>query len=440
MIPAAWFWTATGAAMIGAVLSAVQGALRTVTRVALEDIAGPRRTGNGDEQHLSPQLESILDDLPGHTAAVAVPRVICNLIVGIASVLWISGLRGSSSVTLVDAVLGVLVSGVVIWLTGVVLPLALAEHAAARVVAVFAPFVRALAVALAPLRAMVAFTDEVVRRLAGGPPRDTPEAREAELLSLVEESEREGDLDETEREMIEAVVEFRSTTVEQIMTPRTEIQGIEYTDDFNAVKEAARSTSHSRVPVYSESLDTVVGVLYFKDLLRWLISDDADPAAFRLRDILRDATFVPETKTVRELLTELLEQKVHIAFATDEYGGLSGLVTIEDIIEEVFGEIRDEYEPEEDDSPQVVLDEASRSARIDARADVDDANDELESIGLHIPESEDWDTVGGFVITTMGKIPEAGEKLQHDGILVTVLEAEPTRVLRISVEPAHSGE
>ncbi|HHN79145.1 MAG TPA: DUF21 domain-containing protein, partial [Phycisphaerales bacterium] len=280
MTPAAWFMTALGAALCGAVLSAVQGALRTVTRVALEDIVNPKRHGSGDEKPFPAQLESILDDLPGHTAAVAVPRVVCNLVVGIASVLWISGLRGSTTVALVDVVAGVLVSGVVIWLTGVVLPLALAEHAAARVVALFAPFVRALAVVLAPLRAMVAFTDEVVRRLAGGPPRHTPEAREAELLSLVEESEREGDLDEAEREMIEAVVEFRSTTVEQIMTPRTEIQGIEYTDDFTAVKKAARSTSHSRVPVYDESLDSIVGVLYLKDLLRWLISDDTQPSEF----------------------------------------------------------------------------------------------------------------------------------------------------------------
>ncbi|HHN77696.1 MAG TPA: hypothetical protein ENK11_03340, partial [Phycisphaerales bacterium] len=106
----------------------------------------------------------------------------------------------------------------------------------------------------------------------------------------------------------------------------------------------------------------------------------------------------------------------------------------------VFGEIRDEYEPEEDDAPRVVVDEASRSVQIDARTEVDDANDVLETIGLKIPESEDWDTVGGFVITTMGKIPEKGDTLHHNGILVTVLEAEPTRVLRIRIEPTSSGE
>lgn len=433
-----WLWIALGSIFIGSIFSAVQIALRAVSRVALEDLVkGPRRPApdaNGVEQRLPDALESILADLPGHTAAVAVPRVLCNLTVGLAVVLWFRDLRGVASVGAIEAALGLLTAGVTIWLTGVVLPIALAEHAAERVVVAFAWLVRALAVALSPLRAFVALTNEIVRRLAGEQARDTAEAREAELLSLVEESEREGDLDEAAREMIEAVVEFGSTTVEQIMTPRTEIQGFEYTDDLEIVKQAARDATHSRVPVYSENLDTVVGVLYLKDMLRWLISSGPDAGPFHLREILRDATFVPETKTVRELLTELLDEKVHIAFATDEYGGIAGLVTIEDIIEEVFGEIRDEYEPEEDDTPQVNVDSSGRTAEIDARAEVDDANDELETIDLELPESEDWDTVGGFVVTTMGKIPDPGETLVHQGVLVTVLESEPTRVVKIRVE------
>ncbi|USO00147.1 MAG: HlyC/CorC family transporter [Phycisphaeraceae bacterium] len=434
-----WLWIALAAVAIGAVLSAVQIALRDVSRVALEDLVkGPRRgstNGNGGDDRLPHYLEAILDDLPGHTAAVAVPRVLCTLTVGLAVVLWIRDLRGAPSVGAVEAVIGLLAAGVITWLTGVVIPLALAEHAAERVVVAFAWLVRSLAVTFSPLRRFVAFTTEIVRRLAGGQAKGSAEAREAELLSLVEESEREGDFDETEREMIEAVVEFRSTTVEQIMTPRTEIQGFEYTDDLEAVKQAARDATHSRIPVYSENLDTVVGVLYLKDLLRWFISGPPESKPFVLKDILREATYVPETKTVRELLTELLEEKVHIAFATDEYGGLAGLVTIEDIIEEIFGEIRDEYEQEEDDTPQVVIDTESRTAEIDARADVDDANDALEAIDLVLPENEDWDTVGGFVVTTMGKIPEPGETLVHQDLLVTVLESEPTRVVKVRIEP-----
>lgn len=438
MTTAVWFWTAFGAVFVGALLSAVQIALRAVSRVALEElVVGPRRSSNGaSESRLPPAIEAVMNDLQGHTAAVAVPRVLCNLLVGLGAVLWVAGLRGSEVVGLSDTALGLLIAGPVIWISSVVIPLALAEHAAERVVVSFAWLIRGLAIALGPLRLIVSFTTEVVRRLAGKAAKGTPEAREAELLSMVEESERVGDLDESAREMIEAVVEFRSRTVEQIMTPRTEIQGFEYSDDLDAVKQAARAATHSRIPVYEDNLDGVVGVLYFKDLLRWLVSHDRAEAKFRLKDILRPATFVPETKTVRELLVELIEQKVHIAFATDEYGGLSGLVTIEDIIEEVFGEIRDEYEPEEDDEPQVIVDESARVAEIDARAEIDDANDELEAIGLELPESDDWDTVGGFVVTTMGKIPDPGETLVHGGLVVTVLQAEPTRVVKVRVEHA----
>lgn len=436
MTTTVWLLIGLGSLFLAAALSAMQIALRSVSRVALEDLVDGPRKGESDDRRLTPALEAIMDDLPGHTAAVAAPRVITNLLVGLAMVMWVAGLRGDDSIGVTDTVVGVLAAGVLIWLFTVVIPIALAEHAAERVVVAFAWLIRGIAISLGPLRHIVAFATEIVRRLTGEQSRDTPEAREAELLSLVEESEREGDLDETAREMIEAVVEFRSTTVEQIMTPRTEIQGIPYTDDLEAVKRAAREVTHSRIPVYNESLDSVVGVLYLKDLLRWLVSRDA--GAFRLRDILRKAIYVPETKTVRELLVDLLEQKVHIAFATDEYGGLSGLVTIEDIIEEVFGEIRDEYEPEEDDRPSVVIDPEARAAEIDARAEIDEANDELEAIDLELPENDDWDTVGGFVVTTMGKIPDAGETLRHAGLLVTVLEAEPTRVVKVRIE--HAGE
>ena len=438
MSASVWIWIAIGSVIIGAVLSAVQLALRSVTRTGLELLAlepGRREEGLGDA------LEKILDDIPGHAASVAVPRVLANLIAGISVVLWIGGVPledsaggvSNAGISLGELLLGVLVAGVSIWVFSVALPLAIAEHAAARVVIVFGWPVRAIAVGLSPLRGVVAFTTEVVRRLAGERERTTAEAREAELLSLVEESEREGDLDESAREMIEAVVEFRSTTVEQIMTPRTDIQGLGYTDDLDAVKAAAAAATHSRIPVYDATVDTIRGVLYLKDLLRWLVSEESKHDAFSLADVTREATFVPETKTVRELLSELLEQKVHIAFATDEYGGISGLVTIEDIIEEVFGEIRDEYEPEDKPDPQVTVDFDARSAEIDGRVEVDDANDELEAIGIELPETDDWDTVGGFVVTTMGKIPEPGETLVHGGVEVTILEAEPTRVVRVRV-------
>ena len=232
--------------------------------------------------------------------------------------------------------------------------------------------------------------------------------------------------------MLEAVVEFRSTSVEQIMTPRTEINALEYTDDLGEVQAFINEHGHSRHPVYSENLDHIEGMLYAKDLLKWIINHGNNGEPFVLSELLREPSFVPETKTVRELLTQLLADQVHIAIILDEYGGTSGLVTMEDIVEEIFGEIQDEYE-EPEDATAVVLDQSNKSAEIDARTEIDDANDELGAVGIELPESDDYDTVGGFINTLLGRIPEQGEEFDHESLRFEILEAEPTRVVRLRV-------
>ena len=164
--------------------------------------------------------------------------------------------------------------------------------------------------------------------------------------------------------------------------------------------------------------------------MRWLAGDGTrgNGKPFELKAILRPALFVPETKPVRELLS----RKVHIAMVADEYGGISGLVTIEDIVEEIVGDIRDEYEAHEPaDDVRVEVRPEEHAAEVDARAYIDDVNDALGPLRWKIPEADDYDTVGGFVITTLGRIPEQGETFTHDRATVTVLEATPTRVVRV---------
>jgi CBS domain containing-hemolysin-like protein len=233
--------------------------------------------------------------------------------------------------------------------------------------------------------------------------------------------------------MLEAVVEFRSTSVEQIMSPRTEIDALLYTDDLKEVMKFVDEHGHSRIPVYREDLDHIEGILYAKDLLRWIVNHGQDNEPFVLSKVLRDPTFVPETKTVRELLAQLLAAQVHIAIILDEYGGNSGLVTMEDIVEEIFGEIQDEYEEPDDPAGSVQLDTTAKAATIDARTEIDDANDELENIGIELPESDDYDTVSGFVNTTLGRIPETGEEIELPAMRIEILEAEPTRVVRVRI-------
>jgi CBS domain containing-hemolysin-like protein len=282
-----------------------------------------------------------------------------------------------------------------------------------------------------PLVAIARIADEIVRRLAGAKELTEEQELEEEIRSVVSERSEDGSLDETGRDMIEAVVGFHSTTVEEIMTPRTEIEGIEMTDDLNAVRDFIATAGHSRIPVYIGNLDQIAGLLYAKDLLSFLGGDASD---FKLRPVLREARFVPETKRLDELLTEFQRDKVHMAIVLDEYGGTAGLVTIEDVLEEIVGEIYDEYEPETDAPPEIRVIPDERAAIVDARAHVDDVNDELEALGAELPEHEDYETVGGYVVTSFGHIPVAGESFRHNGFIVTVLDAEPTRVGQVRIE------
>ena len=426
-----WLWIGMAATALGALFATLQLCVRDATRSGLTEIAEKKR-----KPRPARRIEKIMADPEGHAVAAALPRIVLNLLVVVALMEWITKVNGLEAAGTTEILLALTVGAVAIWLFGLVIPWSIAEHAADPTVYAWAPIIRAAYITLGPVLGLARFLEEVVRRLLGAQHPDSEEAREAELLSVVEEGELAGQFDETERDMIEAVVEFRSSTVDQIMTPRTEIEAIKVTDSLEEVTRICRESGHSRVPVYEGDLDHIVGIFYVKDMLSWISntnSTNGDADAFDLRALLREASFVPETKTVRELLAELLRKRVHIAIVADEYGGTAGLVTIEDIVEEVFGEIQDEYEGPDDQPPQINIDTKKREAQIDARADIDDVNDELETLGVALPESEEYETVGGYIVTALGRIPQKGDTLTHDRALITVLEAEPTRVNRIKL-------
>lgn len=431
MSSAAWMWIAVAGMAIGGVLSSLYHSLRDMTRTALDELAVSRNNPAARRR-----VEKILEDVEGHATAATLPRIVCTMIVAVAVVSWIDLVRGTLIMRPVAMVLGVAGASLLLWVFGVVIPRAVATYAAEGTVYRWSWLIRACYLLLLPLQRIARFWDEVVRRLAGKPAATGAEEIQAELMSVVEEAQQEGQFDEVERNMIEAVVGFSRTTVEQIMTPRTEVEALELTNNLGEVVKFIRQSRHSRIPVYEGSLDQVVGFFYVKDLMRWLAGDGprASGKPFELRAILRPAYFVPETKTIRELLSELVDKKVHVAMVADEYGGTSGLVTLEDIVEEIFGEIQDEYEQAEDDLPEVHVDGVERAADIDARAYIRDANDSLRPIGIELPEGEAYDTVGGLVVTTLGRIPTAGETLRVGDAVITVMSAEPTRVERVRLE------
>ncbi|MEM7576869.1 MAG: hemolysin family protein [Planctomycetota bacterium] len=290
-----------------------------------------------------------------------------------------------------------------------------------------------------PITTPLKIFDPVLRRISGIDLDDDDDLAEHVLEAVEQHAEEHADddehtpLDETQKQMIEGVVELAETTVAEIMTPRTDIEAIALPNDdepditLPQVRAAALKAGHSRIPVYRDSIDHVAGVLYAKDLIPFLPPEDA---RFDLTQVVREAFVVPEAKPVQDLLAEFRASKIHLAIVLDEYGGTAGLVTIEDILEEIVGEIHDEYEPEPDD-PTIDVAPDELSASMDARLHIDELNDAL---GLDLPEDEDFETVAGYVVSTLGHIPATGESFTtDDGVTFTVDEAEKTKVLRVSV-------
>jgi CBS domain containing-hemolysin-like protein len=316
---------------------------------------------------------------------------------------------------------------IVILIMGVALPNAWARYAGD---AFLVRTIRVLLAARYPLYPLVAFLrlfDGLVRRLAGVPIVDEEEAEaeqiEREILGVVSEAEEAGAVNEQDADMIESVIEFRDRQAGQIMTPRTEMVAVPATATLWEVKETIAHVGHSRLPVYGENIDDLKGVLYAKDLLKL-----DDKANFDPLTVMRKVPFVPESKRVAELLAELREKQVHIAIVLDEYGGTAGLVTIEDIVEEIVGEIADEYEARPTETFRRIDD---HTVEADARVRIDELNDELD-VGL--PEEEDYDTLGGFLFSHMGRIPTAGEEYRFGKARFQILAAEERRIGRVRVE------
>jgi putative hemolysin len=319
------------------------------------------------------------------------------------------------------------VSLLLIMVFGVAIPHAWARYSGEAFLAASAPAFRVLRFFLFPLLNFLHLFDGLVRRLAGVPEMEDDEAEadqiEKEILDVVSEGEMSGAVHEQDASMIESVIHLRDKTVAEIMTPRIEIQALPDTATLYEAKEVISHHGHSRIPIYGKDIDDIKGVLYAKDLLNVDDSQMFDPT-----EIMRKVPFVPETKPVTDLLQELRQKKVQVAIVLDEYGGTAGLVTIEDIFEEIVGEIADEYETPE---PSPIRRIDPKTLEIDARVHIDELNDELN---IMLPDDEDYDTVGGFLFSAMGKIPAAGEEFLYNNIKFRVLDAEERKINRLRVE------
>ena len=280
---------------------------------------------------------------------------------------------------------------------------------------------------LGPVIALLTGVTRAVTGVFGVTRNQEAEITAEELRLIVERGGEQGVLEAEEEQMINAVIELGERRVHEVMVPRVSIAGLAAEATFEEAIDLVVQEGHSRVPVYEDTIDEVVGILYAKDMLPYLKLDaEARPP---LRKLLRPPVLVPESMTIDDLLHELQRRKVHLAIVLDEYGGTAGMVTIEDLLEEIVGEIQDEYDVEE---PMVVR-LSENEARVDGRADVDALSDLFAGVSLELEDSEEYDTVGGLVFHRIGKVPSPGDRIELDGITLTVESTDGRRVGKVLV-------
>ncbi len=258
-----------------------------------------------------------------------------------------------------------------------------------------------------------------LNRLLKGPSRALTEK---ELQEAINSSEEEGILNEAEGDMLQSIFEFGDTIVREVMIPRTDMVCCPADARLGIFLELIIRSGHSRVPLYEGSTDRIVGVVYAKDLLRhWGASDES----LSLTDVMRTPYFIPETKRIDELLMDFRTRRVHMAIAVDEYGGTSGLITIEDLLEEIVGDIQDEYDLEVD----WVQPQDDGTLLVDARANVE----ELEEYYNIVIARDKFDTVGGYLFHLLGNIPQPGEKVADNGLVMMVEDSDQRRIGMVRV-------
>ncbi len=307
---------------------------------------------------------------------------------------------------------------------GELVPKALAIRHSDAIALFIARPVDLLARVAAPLISLLTFTSDMIVFLLGGGRGRThmPFVTEDEIRAYVDAGEEEGTLESDEADMIYGILDLEKKRVHEIMIPRTDMVALEMDAPFREALELVIKYGYSRIPLYQDSLDNVTGILYAKDLLKQLASGKP-PAT--VKDLAKEPLFVPESKRVDELLQELQQRRVHIAIVVDEYGGTAGLLTIEDLLEEIVGEIQDEYDREEAQIERVNEGEAI----LDGRVSIADLN---ELFDLEIP-AEEFDTVGGLVIHQLGKMPSLGDSVDWDNLSFQVLSIVGRRIKKVKV-------
>lgn len=276
-----------------------------------------------------------------------------------------------------------------------------------------------------PITVFVALAGLVTKRFGAKATFAVANQAEEDIKELLVEAEESGEIEEEEREMVASVFEFGDTVAREVMTPRVDLQAVAIGTSLTEIAELVEETGYSRIPVYEETEDHIVGIVHAKDVLSSILHGRGETP---LSEIMREVVYVPESKDLHDLLQEMRQGKIQMAVVQDEHSGTAGIVTIEDIVEEVMGEIVDEYDP---DLPQIV--EVGDGFESDGKLELDEVN---EAIGAELI-SEEFDTIGGFVFGLFGRQPKAGESVEGDGYKFTITDTEGKRIDRVRIEKLH---
>lgn len=309
----------------------------------------------------------------------------------------------------------------------ILLPSKIGKQRAERLAYSLAGFMAFIKAVFLPLKWLVSIISGLFVLIIGGDPNyeETP-VTEDEILSIVDQGEETGLIEESQKEMINNIFEFDDLTAGDVMTHRTDVEAVEINCDMSEAVDRAIKEGYSRMPVYENDLDNIKGILYVKDLLKYVSSQM--PESLKPADIMREAYFIPESKKCRDLFSEMTEKHLQMVIVSDEYGGVAGIVTVEDLIESIMGNIQDEFDDEEEDFEQI----SENIFNIEGTSDIKEVE---ELLGIEFPEGE-YDTIAGYIMSVIGRIPDPEEHpiVEYEGFGFMVSEMEDRRITRVIAE------
>ncbi len=392
-----------------AFFSASETALTSLNKIKLRNMA-EENVKNADK------VQKLIDDPNRLLSSILIGNnLVNNAAAALTTMIAVSLLGGQSGVGAATMIITI-----IILIFGEITPKTLASQNAEKVSLAVSNIISVIVVISTPVvKVMNLITNVLIKVLGGNSTEKTPTITEAELKTMVNVSHEEGVLEVDERRMINNVFDFGDLKAKDVMTPRTDMVCVEDTITYDEIVSIFKEERFSRLPVYHESVDNIIGILYVKDIIF------IDEQHFKITDYMREPFFTYESKPISELFSEMRGNRIRAAVILDEYGGTSGLVTLEDLVEEIVGDIADEYDEQEKEIEVIKEDEFI----VDGSTRLEDVN---EMIGLHLA-SEDFDTIGGYVIGILGSFPDGGEEVETDNIKIVVEEVDKNRIEKLRI-------